>query len=396
MRFLYHHRTRGQDAQGIHIRELTSALRRLGHEVVMVALLATRHTGGSPAKSTAEPSSLPHWLYELAALGYNVPAFVVLLWRSARFRPDVIYERYSLFAGAGLIVARILRIPFFLEVNSPLSLEMRTYETLTFERLARRMEIWVCSNATRTIVVTGVMKRMLTELGVPAEKFLVMPNGVDERAFHDAVDGAAVVEHHGLQRAFVVGFVGWIRPWHGVDTLLRAAAKLTRVIPTLKLLIVGDGPAVPALHELAREIGIEETVVFVGSVEASEIPAHIAAMDVAVQPNVTEYASPIKLFEYLAIGRAVVAPDKPNIREVVEDGETALIYTAGNPEELAERIQQLFLEPELRARLGAAAAKLVEKRNYSWLGNAERLVESVRSTRAAQSLGSASESRKVP
>jgi glycosyltransferase involved in cell wall biosynthesis len=311
-------------------------------------------------------------------LGYNVPAFFVLLARATRFRPDLIYERYSLFAGAGYLVARLRRVPFILEVNAPLSLEMSTYESLAFESLARRMETWICRSATKTIVVTRAMARILEASGVPADHLLVMPNGVDRARFHSGLDGSGVRERHGLSESYVVGFVGWIRPWHGVDLLLRAAARLAAEIPTLRVLIVGDGPALPELRALAEELRLSERVVFTGAVPAEDIPVHVAAMDVAVQPNVTDYASPIKLFEYLAVGRAVMAPRKENILEVVEEGKTALLYTPGDVADMSANLRRLHDDPELRARLGRAGHQLIEEREYHWLGNARKVVEIVR------------------
>jgi glycosyltransferase involved in cell wall biosynthesis len=380
VRILYHHRTRGEDAQGIHVRELIRGFRALGHEVDLVALLA-RNGAESSSSASGEPSDsgrrLPDWLYELLLLAYNVPAFFVLLVRSFRFRPNMIYERYSLFAGAGLLVARLRGIPFLLEVNAPLSIEMKTHGSLRFESLARRMETWICRSATRTIVVTQAMASILEASGVPADRLSVMPNGVDRSRFHPGVDGSAVRARHGLEECFVVGFVGWIRPWHRVDLLLQSAARLGH-IEALRIFVVGDGPAVPDLIALARELNVSDRVVFSGAVTQEEIPAHLAAMNVAVQPDVTEYASPIKLFEYLAMGRAVIAPRKANILEVVEDGSTALLYAPGEVSDLTDKIQRLHDDPDLVARLSRAADRLIEERQFHWLGNARKVVEMTR------------------
>jgi glycosyltransferase involved in cell wall biosynthesis len=163
-----------------------------------------------------------------------------------------------------------------------------------------------------------------------------------------------------------------------VDLLLRAAARLAAEIPALRVLIVGDGPALPELRALAEELRLSERVVFTGAVPAEDIPVHVAAMDVAVQPNVTDYASPIKLFEYLAVGRAVVAPRKENILEVVEEGKTALLYSPGDVADMSANLRRLHEDPGLRARLGRSGHQLIEEREYHWLGNARKVVEIVR------------------
>jgi glycosyltransferase involved in cell wall biosynthesis len=385
VRILYHHRTRGEDAQGIHIRALVEGFTALGHQVRLVGppRLRAAAGGGESGAKTAGVSLLgrpiPGWAYELLALAYNVPAFLLLCAAMLRRRPDFLYERYALFGVAGRLASALFRVPFVLEVNAPLSLEMERESGLTFRRLAQAMEDWLLRNATRTIVVSGAMADILAGRGTPRDKLVVMPNGVDGEAFNPAVDGSAVRRRLGWEDAFVVGFVGWVRPWHGVDGLVTAAARLRDAIPELRLLIVGDGPAVPDLRAQAEAAGITDRVCITGAVARDQVPAHLAAMDVAVQPDVTEYASPIKLFEYLATGRAVIAPRKPNITEVVTDGEQALLFAPGSVDELAEAIQRLHADAGLRRRLAAEAERLVAERDYHWAGNARRVTELVAS-----------------
>lgn len=392
MKILYHHRTRGEDAQGIHIRALCDAFRELGHEVHMVAPLQ-RRAPGRPEEGPSAPSSkpaddgdarptlggvpIPFWFYELLSLAYNLPAMILLLVAVLRHRPTFIYERYSLFSFAGRLVAWLTRRPLVLEVNAPLSLELQTHGDLVLRRLAQSIEDWLCRRADRTIVVTQAMADIFAARGVPRERLMVMPNGVDGAHFHTGVDGSAIREHYGLQEARVVGFVGWIRPWHGVDGLIHAMASLRARHPYLHLLVVGDGPAIPALRNQVAQQELEACVHFTGPVERDAIPAHIAALDIAVQPDVTDYASPIKLFEYLALGRAVVAPDKPNIREVVQHEQGALLFPPRDWGALAEQLERLLTDDAWRQGLGEQAAALVDSRGYTWQANARHVIESI-------------------
>ena len=383
MKLIYHHRTRAEDAQGIHIKALCQAFHELGHDVRMVALVREASQRAKPADSRQGAHrifgiAIPAWAYELMAMAYNVPAFFALAWTALRFKPDFIYERYALSTWAGLAVAKLFRMPFILEVNAPLSLEMKQHERLVFERLAQRIEDWLCRNATKTIVVSTPMRETFERRGVAARHFAVMPNGVDRAIFNPDLSGEPLRRELGIQQRFVVGFVGWIRPWHGVDMLLDALAALKDRLPDLELLIVGDGPALASLRQQAQALDIERRVHFTGPVESSAVPGYIAAMDVAVQPDVTEYASPIKLFEYLAMGKAVIAPDKANITEIVSDGENALIFPSRDTATLTRHVETLYRDRELVLRLGRNANALIDARGYHWRGNARRVIDIVR------------------
>lgn len=388
MRVLYHHRTRADDAQGIHIAALCDALRELGHEVDLVALVRRARPRPAAAASGTENSGregaslfglpVPAWFYELLALAYNIPGFFMLAAAVLRRRPDLIYERYALFTLCGRWVARVFGLPFVLEVNAPLSLELSRHGGLAFARLARRLETWLLSSSTRTVVVSQAMADLFVRQGVPARKMVVMPNGVREAQFNPRIDGRPVRARLGLANACVVGFVGWMRPWHGVEQLIDAVAELRPRCPDLRLLLVGGGPALPGLRQQVERLGLGETVLFTGALAVDQVPAHIAAMDVVVQPDVTDYASPIKLFEYLAVGRAVLAPAKPNILEIVTDEQTALTFPPGDRPALVAALARLYGDPALRTRLGAAGAALIDQRGYHWRCNAQRVIDLVR------------------
>jgi len=381
MKILYHHRTRAGDAQGIHIRALCEAFEALGHSVRVVAPPAggrSRADGDGQRESRSSSSvPTPAWLYEVMALGYNIPAFFMLSWTILRWRPRFVYERYALYTVAGRVCAMLFRLPFVLEVNAPLSLELRTHGRLTFHGLAQRVEDWLCRSSDRTVVVSEAMRGIFTARGLSRDHFIVMHNGVDRSRFHPGLSGHLMRSRFGLEEACVAGFVGWIRPWHGVDLLIDALDLLRERVPKLRLLIVGDGPAVPDLKCQVQRLCLDEHVLFSGPVKRDAVPEFIAAMDIAVQPDVTDYASPIKLFEYLALGKAVVAPDKPNIAEVVTNEAQALLFTPGDAQSLAAALERLCTLPELRRRLEMAGARLIEEAGYDWLSNARRVLQIV-------------------
>jgi glycosyltransferase involved in cell wall biosynthesis len=142
----------------------------------------------------------------------------------------------------------------------------------------------------------------------------------------------------------------------------------------LELVVVGDGPAVPALRQQAAALGVADRVQIVGLVAHEAIPGLVAGFDIALQPRVVAYASPLKLFEYMAAGKAIVAPDQPNIREVLVDGETALLFDPAASDTMWTAIRRLVADPLLRRGLGAAASAEIARRGYTWRANAQRVV----------------------
>jgi len=410
VKILYHHRTRAGDAQGIHISEIQRAFRHRGHEVLEVALVeagaeAKADESGGSARGIAGLASrlaghLPLPAKELMELGYNAVAFRRLSAAIRSFRPDFIYERYAANTFAGLLASRRYGVPLVLEVNSPLALEKAEHGGLFFKRLTRSIERRVCSGAGVTLAVSGVLARILESEGVPRDRIAVMPNGV-RREFGKNGDGKAFRQRLGIpDGAVVAGFVGWFRAWHGLERLLEAAASPGWREAGIHLVLAGDGPAMPALRRL-RESDPELTrrVHLCGSVPRPEIESALAAFDIAVQPAVTSYASPMKILEYMAAGRAIVAPGSDNVRELLTHGETALLCLGDeNPEasDLGAAVLALARDPGLRERLGEAARRKFFERGYLWEENARRVEELVSSLQRNRSADLAVEKQEAP
>ncbi|HKW94432.1 MAG TPA: glycosyltransferase family 4 protein [Methylomirabilota bacterium] len=375
MKILYHHRTRAGDAQGVHIHEIVQAFRHLGHEVEIAALAgeSPRATGRRATVGPARRSRrLPSWLYDILSLGYNLYGYLMLRRKARIFRPDLVYERYSLNTFCGVWTARHLRVPMILEVNAPLAQEQERLGQLTLRTLARHSERWICSNSTRTIVVSDAMRQLLVAEGVPPAKMAVVVNGVDPERFHPDIAGGLVRDRYGLHGKLVVGFVGWFRKWHGLERLLEAFRDGQLGARGACLLLVGDGPARRDLERLVVELGLETAVIFSGPVEHRDIPAYIAAMDIAVQPSAPEYACPMKIIEYMAMGRCVLAPDQANIREIVDDDRTGVLFTPDDTAALAKALGRAVDDPAARATLGRRAFETVASRQYFWTANALR------------------------
>jgi glycosyltransferase involved in cell wall biosynthesis len=378
MKILYHHRVASKDGQDVHIEEMIAAMRRQGHDVVTVApgmagSSAFGYDGGLVARIKR---LLPGALYEVLELAYSVHAYRRLKRAWLAHRPDVLYERYNLLFLAGLWLKRRTGIPYILEVNAPLACERASHGGLKLRALARWSERLVWRGADLTLPVTDVLAGFLREAGVPESRIMVVPNGINRERFPAGTDSTAIRLELGLGGKLVLGFAGFIRDWHGLPQIVDAMKAMPNC-DQLHLLVIGEGPARTDLERHAACTGMPGQVTCLGLVGRDRVAACIAAFDIALQPQVVEYASPLKLFEYMALGRAIVAPDQPNIREVLVDGETALLFRPGDPRHLCEQIARLCGDPALRRTLGDAASRRIDAGGYTWDENVRRVLARV-------------------
>jgi glycosyltransferase involved in cell wall biosynthesis len=353
-------------------------MRELGHDVHIVALVGegeAKTKGGNGKTGRKGSGEKSAFIYEMMTLAYNLYGFIMLAREIRSFRPAMIYERYSLNTFCGVIASKLFRIPLVLEVNAPLAYEQMKYEKIALHGLATFLERWICSNATRTIVVSKVMMEMLGKIGVPLDRMVVMPNGICPEEYHPGISADPIRERHGLQGKIVLGFVGWFKRWHGLEMLIDLYASERWEREGVHILLVGDGPARGELESLVEKHGLQEHVTFTGPVPREEMAGYIAAFDIALQPNVTEYASPMKIFEYMGMGKCIVAPEQPNIQEILEDGKTALLFRQGDKEDLRKVLWRIIGISEVRERLGVEAGRAIFTRGFLWKDNSARAID---------------------
>lgn len=373
LRILYHHRVVSRDGQSVHVDDMIAALRCLGHEVAIAAPAMAGGTGGeAPGWVAWLKRALPLAVYEALELGYNVPAFIRLYRQWRAFAPDFIYERYNLNLLAGIWLAKLTHTPLLLEVNAPLAQERASFGGgLDLHPLAWRIENWLWRSADRTLPVSEALAALLLEAGVARKRIAVIPNAIDPSAF-DAIDSEAAKRALGLDGKLVLGFSGFMREWHGLDSVIDALAQPN--LPTsLHLLLLGDGPARVAMEQRAAERGIADRITFAGTVSRAALARHVAAFDIALQPKAVAYASPLKLFDYMAAGKAIVAPDQPNIRELLSSENSALLFDPQQKTAMLDAVLRLVRDAGLRRRLGLAARRQIDERGFTWRENARRV-----------------------
>jgi glycosyltransferase involved in cell wall biosynthesis len=381
MNVLYHHRTRGREVEGVHIRGLANALRELGHRVDMVSPPGVdvdapeRAPGGQPARRPGPWSLLsaraPEIVFEAAEIGYNVYARAALAAQLRQRRYGLIYERYALFTIAGALAAGAQKIPLILEVNDASVVDR--IRPLKLKAAAQRVERFVWNRADAVVTITSYFRDLIIESGVPAERVHVVPNAVDDRVFLQLPAREAAASRLGLARKQVIGYVGALNHWRRLDLLIDAFAQIAPAHPAAHLLIVGDGPDRGAIAEAVRGRGLGDRVTFAGKVPHHDVAMHLAAMDVAVIPHSNDYGSPMKLFEYMAAGLVVVAPWLPPIASVIGQDDGGVLFPPLDAGALAEALDALMADPAECVRLGQLAREHALHR-YVWRRHAETVL----------------------
>jgi glycosyltransferase involved in cell wall biosynthesis len=315
---------------------------------------------------------------ELRRILYNQELVSDLRRRFEKEPPDFIYERAALYGIAGVALAREFNVPLILELNAPLQVEQSAYRGNGFEALAARSEQYVLGQADAVLAVSTPLREHVLSLGIEASKVQVLPNGVNPALFQPGPRDPGWRARWGIGEELVLGFLGGLRPWHGIEILPELLERLLPEQPGLRLVIAGDGPLRESLATQFRARQLEDKVVFAGSIPHEHAAAVIRHFDIALAPyprlDHPFYFSPLKLFEYMACGVAVVAADLGQIREVLASSEGGLLYPAGDLDALVRACQELLSDPKRRLLLGRQAARIIQDR-FTWDCNARRALE---------------------
>ncbi|MFL2985171.1 MAG: glycosyltransferase family 4 protein [Candidatus Poseidoniaceae archaeon] len=308
---------------------------------------------------------------------------VALLIKSAQeMRPEVIHSGSNFVVGmAGAKAAKALGIPSIYEIRGFWHLTQSTkregYESSDHFNLSERLEIETAKESDYVFTITNALKEILVENGVEEHKISVLPNAVELGKFNVRKKNKKLETSLGFKDKIVIGYIGSFVNYEGLNLLLEACAILHKKLgDVFRVLLVGDGAMMNSLRKTARFLQLEDIIRFTGRVDHDEVEDYYSLIDIAPLPRighqVCELVSPLKPFEAMSSGKVLITSSVKALAEIVDHGNTGLVFEKDNSTDLAEKLESVIVDHELRLNLGANARAWVE-RHHSW-ENVSKLV----------------------
>ena len=252
------------------------------------------------------------------------------------------------------------------------------------EPMIRAIENYNLRMANVIVVVSKALKEDLVGRGIKEEKILLNPNGVDIEKFHPNCGGDEIRKKFNLEDKKIVGFIGTFGQWHGVEELAKAIVlffeKHRDMEANVRFLLIGDGILFEKVKAILKQGKCEDKVIFTGLVLQNEAPYYLDACDIFVSPHIPNsdgsqfFGSPTKLFEYMAMGKGIVASNLGQIGYILDDGITGRLVEPGNSEQLENGIFELLNNENLCKKMGLSARKKVIE-HYTWGQHVRRILE---------------------
>ena len=401
VRILYHHRTQGRGAEGNHIVSIVTALRSLGHEVDVLSPPGVDPFNAGSVKPDEASSGhetswsrfwrtvslkMPKWLFELAEMAYNLPAWFRL--RSAlRSKPyDIVYERYAAYLVAGSLAARQADCEFLLEVNDVSGVDDRVRPQV-FPRACAWVERRLIARCERVHAVSSYLGERLIETGLPSNRLVVAPNGFEVASIRLTASRQNMRRKFGLDDSLVLGFAGWFVGWDRLDFLVDVFKELHQSYPQMRLCLVGDGEPLAEIKRTLHGTPLERLLVHTGPVPRGDVCNYIQMFDIGILPHSNLFGSPMIMFEMMALRMPIVAPKLPPIEDVQRDEQTALLFAPLNSTDCLRQVSRLADSAKLRRSLAESAYQTLVQ-DHSWKRTAEKIISGLN--------GEASEYGKLP
>jgi glycosyltransferase involved in cell wall biosynthesis len=366
-----------------HIKGVINAFTKKGHQVnIIIGKNNNKKSDigkldiGTNSKVKLIKRFIPNFLWqtgrELSLMKWNKKIFGKLNEIVKEFHPDIIYERANYLSISGVKIGQKHNIPVFIESNAILSWEkqIRSGRSL-IDFLGKRSEKYIYDNCSSIFTVSEPLKERITkEYNIEEDKIIAVSNGVGPEELNPTISSKKIKEKLAIpEKDIIVGYLGSIFPWHGLDNLIKAAKTCLKEMPDLRFLIVGDGEPREALERKTREYKIDKKVIFTGRISKKEVPDYLQIMDICVYPGsqkqINWYGSPIKLFEYGIMRKPIICYKSKVTENILDDLKDGYLIPSGSVEALSKGILKLASEPNLRKKLGKNFQRKVLN-NYTW------------------------------
>jgi glycosyltransferase involved in cell wall biosynthesis len=369
-----------------HQRETIIALQNLGAEVIPVIMGGTTfeevpykdgkaitHSGLKGFIKKIIPRYVWVTLKDFRLMMHDKRAAKRLEAAIIKYQPDLVYERSEYLQDASVAVVKKYKVKHYIEVNSPFVQEMKHLEgNSLWTSLGHYKEKRKYKSADKVWVVSSALKEFLVNrYQIESSKIIISPNRINKEEFERIIPLPFDIKTS--QKQVVIGFVGSILPHHDVEDLIEAFGIVKRKNTDALLCIVGGGSLLDSLKQKVKEQQLTECVLFIGKVPHHQVPAYIKQMDICVMPGSNWYGSPIKIFEYGILGKAVIAPNNGPVNDVMEDLKDGILIEKG-AEAIANAIIQLIENPDLRQSIGQHFKSKIEA-EYQWEHAAKMILE---------------------
>lgn len=377
MKILYSHRTQGKGVEATHILGIVEAFRSMGHEVDIISPLNGDVSNKKPASASPKKKTVwsffakfsPEILFELFEVLSNIALYLKLKRILSGDKVDLFFERYAFSNFAGVWLSKKNKVPVILEVNYTSYTPIVRKRSYIFMPVVRLIERYLFKQANGIVVVSTYLKNHLINIGIDEKKIIVLPNAADPAIFDCEESNQDIRMALGLVGKKVIGFVGYFYPWHGIDLLIRSLPNVLKKSHEAICVLIGDGPIKQEMMELAKKEGVSSNVIFTGSVSHDILPKYISIFDIAVMPNSNEYGSPMKIFEYMAMAKPVVAPLLGPLTDAIDNGYEGYLFPPKDVNALSDCLLKLLTNNKLRIEMGRNGRKKIEN-IHNWKQNA--------------------------
>jgi glycosyltransferase involved in cell wall biosynthesis len=351
---------------GIHTFELFNLL-SIKNKVICFA------SGSSENCNLTNIRYVPHVnIPGIRSLSYDLFLAVYLIYYCLFFKPDVIYVRKPGLIFSPALIAKFFGIIYIIEMNGLYKEDMLAlHHNGVCTRLSNLIERLNYSLTDFFIAVTPEIKKGLSlYYGIPETKIEIIENGVNSSKFK-IINRNEAIKLSGLKLSCrYVCFVGGLAPWHGVEYLIEASSLILNEVPDTRILIIGDGPMKYILREQVNNLGLSDYVIFTGNVPHEKIPFYINSSDICVAPftvgrNTKTGLSPLKIYEYLACGKPVIASDLPGVRDIINKSHGGWLVEPQNARALGKAIVQILTYGNTHVAKPEELSKYIED-HYSW------------------------------